>query len=62
MKVKELIEKLFEFNQEAETGVIVNNYIEAYSITWGGGGEGEIKKDCKGVHFYVDRLCQNERV
>ena len=62
MQVKDLIEKLSEFNPEAETAIIVHNCIETYSITWGGGSEGELKKDCKQVHFYIDRLCQNEFV
>jgi len=61
MKVKELIEKLQAFNPEAETGVIAHNYNESYSITWGGGLEGETKENCKEVNFYVDRLCQGER-
>lgn len=61
MKIKELIKKLQEFNPEAETKVIVHNYSEAFSITWGGESEGETKENCKGVAFYVDRLCQSEK-
>lgn len=61
MKVKDLIKKLKEYNSEAETSVIVHNHSEQFSITWGGGGEGETKNECKEVNFYVDRLCQNEK-
>ena len=60
MKVKELIGKLEGFNPDAETGVIVHNKIERFSLTWGGGSEGETKADCKEVDFYVDSLCQSE--
>ena len=60
MKVKDLIEKLQEYNPNAETGIIVHNYKEEFSITFGGGSEGELKQDTKEVDFYVDRLCQSE--
>lgn len=59
MKLKHLIEKLSEYNQEAIVGVIVHNQLEDFSITFGG-CEGVAKSDCENVSFYVDRLCQNE--
>lgn len=61
MKVKELIKKLKSYNKEAETNVIVHNYEEVYSLTYEG-GDGGTKKNCDKVNFYVDRLCQNERI
>ncbi len=60
MNVKELIEKLFEYHPNAEMSIIVHNHKEEFSITFGGGSEGETKQNCKEVHFYVDRLCDNE--
>jgi len=49
MKVAELIEKLNEHNQEAEVTVIVHNKKEDFSLVWGGGYEGETKKDAPSV-------------
>ena len=60
MKVKEVIEKLTHYNPEADMSVVVHNFLEQFSITWGGGGEGETQRDCKAVNFYVDRICQGE--
>ena len=61
MKLSELIYQLQFYNADAEVGVIVHNFKENFSITFGGGSEGETKINCKEVHFYVDRLCDNER-
>jgi len=61
VKVKDVIAKLKEYNPEAETFVVVHDHVEQFSVTYGGGGEGETKADCKEVHFSVDRLCQSER-
>jgi len=61
MKVKELMQKLSEYNFDAEMSVIAHNYKEEFSITYGSGSEGETKENCKEVNFYVDRLCQSER-
>lgn len=60
MKVSELIDKLLNYNQSAEVNVIVHNRVESFSLSFGGGSEGETRKDCAEVSFYVDRLCQNE--
>lgn len=64
MKVKELLERLSSFNSEAELKVIVHNKVEDFSLTWGGGldGEGTPKEKTSEVSFYVDRLCQNETI
>lgn len=61
MKVSKLIEELKQYNPEAEVDVIVHNQSEDFSLTWGGGCEGEEKFDSKEVSFYVDRLCGSER-
>lgn len=55
MKVKELIEKLQSYNQEAETSVIVHNHQFPYSLSFGG-PEGVENKNTDEVHFYVDKL------
>lgn len=59
MIVKEVTEKLNQFNPQAEMSVIVHNRSEHFSITWGE-SEGETKSNCRKVNFYVDRLCKNE--
>jgi len=61
MKVKELIQKLSEYNSDAEMSVIVHNHKEEFSITFGGGSEGESKQNCKEVSFYLNKLCESER-
>lgn len=50
MKVKELIEELKTYNQEAEL-TVGDNFYNGISISYGGGGEGETKEDCKFVCF-----------
>lgn len=61
MKVKDLIEKLKEFNPEAETFVNVHCLKEYFSLSWSN-GEGVTKENCKDVSFYVDRLSHPELV
>ena len=62
LRVKDVIKRLRNFNPEAEVGVIVHNKVEDFTISWGGDmdREGTSKSQTTGVHFYVDRLCQNE--
>lgn len=59
MKVKELMLKLLEFNQEADVNVVVNNKEERFSIAWGN-SEGVQKHSAEVVSLYVDRMCKNE--
>lgn len=59
MKIKDLIKELKKFNPEADVTVVVHNYPEDFSITWGN-AEGCTKENCDEVSFYVDRLCDNE--
>jgi len=51
MKVKELIEILKEFNQEAIV-FIGDNIDNELDISWGG-GEGCTKEDCEDVGFNI---------
>ncbi|KKK76924.1 hypothetical protein LCGC14_2858750 [marine sediment metagenome] len=59
MTVGELIARLMRFNQSAKVDVVVHCMPEQFTITWGG-REGDTKKTCSEVSFYVDRLCQDE--
>jgi hypothetical protein len=59
MKVKDLIRKLQEYNQEAETYVIAHNKGYQFSITYGG-SDGATKESCESVSFYVDDLDKPE--
>ena len=56
MKIKDFIEKLSEFNPDADVQVVVGSMPKGFDICWGGGGEGETKKDCKEVSFFVDGM------
>ncbi len=59
LKVAELIEKLKEYNPEAETDVIAMNYSQDFSLSCGG-SDGCTKENCDSVSFYVDALNQSE--
>ena len=50
MKVKELIEELKTYNQDAEI-TVGDNFYNGISISFGGGAEGETKADCRFVCF-----------
>jgi hypothetical protein len=55
MKLKDLIEQLHQYNQEAEVSVIVHNKHEDFSLVFGN-SEGVTKETCENINFYVDRL------
>jgi len=61
MKVKELINKLLDYNMEAEVKVIAHSKEYDYSITFGG-EEGVEKHNTKEVSLYVDELCTKETI
>ena len=61
MKVKELIESLKTYNQEAEITVIAHCKKYEFDVTVGG-SEGTTKDNTKDVGFYVDALCKNENL
>ena len=57
MTVKELINKLSEYNLEAEINVVVGGYIKPYTICFGG-AEGVSKVNCEAVDLMVDDICE----
>jgi hypothetical protein len=57
MKLHELIEKLKEFNPDAEVSVIAHCREYNFTLTW---GVGCTKKDTDRMALYVDELCTNE--
>ena len=57
MKVKELIEKLKEYNQEANFCVVVNNYPKDFKICYGT-SEGCTKENCDSVDIMIN--CESE--
>lgn len=61
MKVRGLIKELLDYNLDADISVIAHCKEEEFTLTFGGGGEGETKDDCSVVNFYVDSLCTNEK-
>jgi len=63
MKNYQLVAELQQLNPKADVGVVVHNQVEQFTITTGGNmdGEGTPREQATGVHFYVDRLCQDEQ-
>ena len=57
MTVKELINKLSEYNPEAEINVVVGGYEKPYTICFGG-AEGVTKATCEDVDFMVDDISE----
>ena len=55
MTVKELINKLNEYNFEAEINVVVGGYAKPYTICFGG-EEGVTKANCEAVDLMVDDI------
>lgn len=59
MKVKELIEKLGEYNQNANVEFLVNGMPQEFEICYGG-SEGCTKSTCDEVVFMVGTNCDEE--
>ena len=57
MKLRELINKLKEYNQEADFYVVVNNYSRDFEICFGT-SEGCAKENCDSVDIMIN--CQLE--
>lgn len=57
MTVKEIIDKLSEYNLEAEINVVVDGYVKPYTICFGG-AEGTTKTNCEAVDLMVDDICE----
>ena len=55
MKVKDLIEKLEQYNQEADVFVNSNYKHIGFTLAYGG-GEGVEKENCEFVSIYSDNL------
>ena len=60
MKVKELMQKLREYNGEAEVTVVAHCRDYKFSLSYGD-SDGVKKDSCESVSFYVDELNSNER-
>ncbi len=56
MKVKELIEKLNEYNQDADVEIFVNSMPQEFRICYGG-SEACTKSSCHEVGFMVGVAC-----
>lgn len=56
MKVKELIEKLNEYNQNADVKICVNSMPQEFRICYGG-SESCTKSSCHEVSFMVGVTC-----
>lgn len=59
MKVRELIEKLNEYNQNADVEICVNGMPKEFEICYGG-SEGGTKSTCDEVVFMVGTDCNEE--
>ena len=57
MTVKEIINKLSEYNPEAEINVVVDGYEKPYTICFGG-AEGVTKANCEAVDLIVDDISE----
>lgn len=57
MTVKELINKLSEYNLEAEINVVVDGFNRPFEICFGG-AEGVTKANCEVVDLMVDDISE----
>jgi hypothetical protein len=61
MKVKELIEELKNYNQDAEIDAIAHYQRYGFSLGFGS-SEGVEKHNCDSVSIYIDDLCTPENL
>ena len=59
MTIKEIINKLSEYNPEAEINVVVDGYARPFTICFGG-SEGVTKTNCETVDLMVGNI--NDKV
>lgn len=59
MTVKDLIERLEEYNPDAEIRVVAHCLPHDFSLAYGS-SEGVTKETAESVSLYVDSLCTNE--
>ena len=57
MTVKEIIDKLSEYNLEAEINVVVDGFDRSFTIYFGY-SEGVTKTNCETVDLMVDDICE----
>lgn len=60
MTVQELVDKLYEYNPDAEVFVCVHNKHIPFTLTYGG-GEGVEKENCETVSIDVDGLNSSDK-
>ena len=60
MTVKEIIDKLSEYNFEAEINVVVDGYVRPYTICFGN-SEGVTKTNCETVDLMVGDINEESR-
>ena len=60
MRIREVIAKLLEYNQEATFEVIANNRSQKFSFVCGN-SDGCTKVNCSTAGLYLDETCQNEQ-
>lgn len=52
MKVRSVIRKLLEYNQDADFGVVINGDVVPFDVTSFSDDEGK-KEDCEAVYFDI---------
>lgn len=57
MTVKEIIDKLSEYNLEAKINVVVDGFDRPFMICFGG-SDGVTKINCETVDLMVDDICE----
>lgn len=55
MTVKEIIDKLSEYNSEAKLNVVVDGYVRPFTICFGS-SEGVTKTNCESVDLMVGNI------
>lgn len=51
MKVRNVIKKLLEYNQDAEFGIVINGDVVPFDVTFFSDDGGEEKEGCEAVYF-----------
>lgn len=57
MTVKEIINKLSEYNPEAEFNVVIDGFVRPFKIYFGG-SEGVVKTNCETVDLMVGDISE----
>ena len=59
MTVKEIIDKLGEYNSEAEFNIVIDGFARPFKICFGG-SEGAVKTNCETVDLMVGDINDEE--